>query len=256
MVVEGDAIESADLSRLAHGEALALRVRHFIPADLAATLAERLLSDGFDHYVNAPSIGRIGMAFYETGNQPALLQSYFDTALQNVSMLRERCSPFLSPIDLLRCSLDEVWPAGASLEQLHGRKMFIGLSRVVEPDVCFLAHHDIFEKDAPECFHARSLQAQFACNVYLQVPKQGGMLQMWEKDLSPSQFDRLRGSSYGIEPRVLGAPDVEIVPEAGELVIFNSRKMHAVTPSRDVSRLSLSCFVGYRGEHAPLTYWS
>ena len=60
----------------------------------------------------------------------------------------------------------------------------------------------------------------------------------------------------GIEPDRLGPPCLIIRPEPGDLILFNSRRMHAVTPGNDQPRLSLSCFVGYRGVAEPLTYWS
>lgn len=74
----------------------------------------------------------------------------------------------------------------------------------MKPGVCFLAHHDIFAKDAPDSFQAKSLEAQFACNVYLNMPTEGGALQMWDDDISPDQFDEMRGDSYGIDPALLG----------------------------------------------------
>lgn len=120
----------------------------------------------------------------------------------------------------------------------------------------FLAHHDIFAKDAPDSFQARSLQAQMAANVYLSMPREGGALQIWDQELSPEAFDELRGGSYGIDPALLGEPSLAIRPNAGDLILFNSRRMHAVTPGTEDTRLSLSCFVGYRGPATPLSFWS
>ncbi|MDR1967403.1 MAG: 2OG-Fe(II) oxygenase [Burkholderiaceae bacterium] len=211
---------------------------------------------GYSKYINAPSIGRIGMAFYEAENKPALLQTYFDQSKSNIDDLRNRCLPYASPIDIMRCAIDEIWPAGAMLESLYGKKMYIGLSRIVEPNVNFLAHHDIFQKDAPDSFSAKSLLAQFAANVYLTLPEKGGDIQIWKHEMSADEFDQMRGDSYGIDPKILGNPDFELRPERGDLILFNSRKMHAVTPGFDRSRLSVSCFIGYRGMNMPLTYWS
>jgi hypothetical protein len=251
-----DRLRHADLTSMANGQAAAIVVKSFVDATLAGKIAQRLLRGGYEHYLNAPSIGRIGMAFYEADGHAELIRKYFELAPDNINRLRLTCLPYASPIDILRCNLDEIWPAGANIERLYGRTMFVGLSRVVEPNVCFMAHHDVFEKDAPDSFHAASLIGQFACNVYLDMPETGGDLQIWETEMAPKAFDDMRGDSYGIDPDMLGEPDLIIKPEIGDLVLFNAKKMHSVAPSVEVSRISLSCFIGYRGEHAPLSFWS
>ncbi len=96
--------------------------------------------------------------------------------------IEKTLTPYVSPIDLLRCVLDEVLPAGAQLETLYGRKMYVGLSRVVKPGVTFLAHHDIFAREVPDNFQAHSLQAQRAANIYLSMPNEGGALQITPHD--------------------------------------------------------------------------
>jgi hypothetical protein len=247
--------ESA-IEKLASGEVIAIRIKNFITRDHANLLYKKIIQEGHEFYINAPSIGRIGMAFYETNFDKLLIDKYFNAAENSVLELRYRCAPYNSPIDTLRCVLDETWPSGAQIQSIYGRKMFVGISRIVKPDVTFLAHHDIFHKDAPDSYIAKSLMAQFAANVYLQIPQIGGELQIWNNEMTPEEFDDIRGTSYGIDPNLLGNPDYTLKPQTGELIIFNSRKMHAVAPSRDCSRLSLSCFIGYRGKHSPLTFWS
>lgn len=256
MLVELERLEYDAIKKLVREDILAVCVRNFVVEDVAVKLSKQIMGCGFQRYLNAPSIGRIGMAFYEAENQPQLMADCFEKAFDNIDELRKRCAPYISPIDLLRCVLDEVWPAGAKLETLYGHKMYVGLSRIVKPGVTFLAHHDIFAKDAPDSFHAHSLQTQIAANVYLSMPWEGGVLQIWDQELSPKAFDKMRGDSYGIEPAVLGEAALEVCPRAGDLILFNSRRMHAVTPGKGSVRLSLSCFVGYRGPATPLTFWS
>lgn len=256
MLFKAKSLTMPSIEQLARKEVMAVHIKEFIKPELAAELAEKILLQGYRGYTNAPSIGRIGMDFYETEGDVNRLASYFDQASNHQADLRDRCAPLLSPIDLLRCTLDEAWPAGAMLETLYGRKMYVGLSRVVEPGVTFLAHHDIFAKDAPDSFLAHSLQAQLACNIYLKMPKDGGGLQIWEREMAPSKFDAMRQTSYGIDPSHLGEAKIHIEPEPGDLILFNSHLMHAVMPGKEDPRLSLSCFVGYRGPAAPLTFWS
>ncbi|KJZ37065.1 2OG-Fe(II) oxygenase [Pseudomonas fluorescens] len=256
MMLDVERLDETCIKKLANEEVLAIRVKGLLPKPLAIQIGDKILAPGFEGYINAPSIGRIGMAFYEAENQPLLIEDYFERATLNIAELRNRCAPYSSPVDTLRCMLDESWPAGAHLENLYGRKMYVGLSRVVKPGICFLAHHDIFAKDTPDSYQAKSLEAQFACNVYLNMPTEGGALQMWDHDISPDQFDEMRGDSYGIDPALLGTPTLEILPEPGDFIMFNSRCMHSVTPGVADPRLSLSFFVGYRGNASPLTFWS
>lgn len=256
MMLDVEHLDQWCIKKLIDGEVLAVRLKNFLSPSLAIEIGNKILAPGFEGYINAPSIGRIGMAFYEAENQPPLIEDYFNQAGRNIVELRNRCAPYSSPVDTLRCMLDETWPAGAHLESLYGRKMYVGLSRVVKPGVCFLAHHDIFAKDAPDSFQAHSLQAQLACNVYLNMPSEGGALQMWDKHVSPELFDEMRGDSYGIDPTLLGRPTLEVRPQPGDFIMFNSRCMHSVSPGVAAPRLSLSFFVGYRGDSSPLTFWS
>lgn len=97
---------------------------------------------------------------------------------------------------------------------------------------------------------------QLAANIYLLMPNDGGAIQMWNQELPADQFDAMRGDSYGIDPYLLGKPDLVVEPGTGDLVLFNSQLMHAVTPGSANVRLSIPCFVGYRGPAMPLTFWS
>lgn len=163
------------------------------------------------------------MAFYEVERDASHFKQYFASVQDNIEAFKNRCFPLVSPIDLIRCQLDEVWLAGAGIARLHGQKMFVSLSRVVKPNINFLAHHDILSKDAPDSFEAHSLLAQLACNVYLAVPDDGGNLHIWKKELSPEEFDQLRGNAYGIDPKPLGKPDVVVNVSSGDLVFFNAK---------------------------------
>jgi 2OG-Fe(II) oxygenase superfamily len=244
------------LLSLAAGDVMVIRVAGFIDSTTCALIAQRAEGHGYSPYLNVPSVRRIGMAFYETENKADLVDDYFKSARLNIANFRAACAPYLSPIDKLRCTLDEVWPSGANLQTLDERKMFIGLSRMVEAGTTFLAHHDKFSEDAPGYAESTSLLAQFGANVYIQMPESGGDLVMWEKEISTPAFDELRGDAYGVSIERLGKPDVTVTPTPGDLFIFNSRKMHAVLMGTGRSRLALSCFVGYRGPSQPLTFWS
>ena len=251
-----DQLDARAIIALAERELSVFRVKAFVAAQVCALIAERAENHGYSSYLNVPSVRRIGMAFYETEGRSDLIEKYFADAPGHLRDFRRACEPYCSPIDILRCTLDEVWPYGANLQTLEQRKMFIGLSRMVKAGTTFLAHHDIFSEDARGRPEAISLKAQFGANVYLQMPETGGALLMWNSEILPAEFDRLRGSEYGLPVELLGPPDVVVRPDPGDLLIFNSRKMHAVSSGTGKSRLAVSCFVGYRGRQQALTYWS
>lgn len=254
--VEHGEVSLQALRLLLMREKLVVRVENFVSSELCRLVADGLQRQGYNDYINAPTVGRIGMSFYETGGQPDIVEHYFSAALENIALLRSACAPHASPMDMLRCVLDEAWPLGACLQTLSGRKMFVGLSRNMRPGAPLLVHHDIFARLAPDDPEANDLMMQLAANVYIDVPEDGGELLIWLDEISDADFLRLRGSSYGLPIEALGPPDIRIKPAVGDLIIFNGRKLHAVAPGHGADRLTVSCFIGYRGPNHPLTVWS
>ncbi len=257
-----DVISSVDILSQEMVEALIardapiIRVANFVQPSTCRSIARGLQKEGYDDYLNAPAVGRIGMSFFETGENEELIERYFHTALPNIATLRKACAPYPCPIDVFRCVVDELWPKGANLQTLSGRKMFAGLSRNMRPGAPLLAHHDMFARLAPHAQEANDLLMQMAVNVYIDVPAQGGELLMWRHEIPDAEFLRRRGDKYGMDIEPLGSPDIVVKPEVGDLIIFNARKLHAVAAGEGSDRLTLSCFLGYRGLDRPLTFWS
>ena len=102
MMLDVERLDEACIKKLANEEVLAIRVKGWIARPLAIQIGEKILAPGFEGYINAPSIGRIGMAFYEAENRPRLIEDYFERATRNIAELRNRCAPYACPVDTLR----------------------------------------------------------------------------------------------------------------------------------------------------------
>lgn len=253
------ALAASDLLDLAMGKILALRIPHYYEPVMARALGERFVAHPlFGHYKNAPDIGRVGMAFFETlAGGPELRDTYFGSALSSIRELRRVCSPMLSPMDKLRLDLQEAWEAGADLMHLEGRPMFVGLARVFEDGAEALPHTDVLRRDAPDCASPLQLITQFAANVYLRTAQQGGEVEIWRRKCSDEEIKTLKmPASYGLDRTKLPPCSVQLTPSDGELILFDATNVHAVRPIIEGPRVTVSCFIGYRGADELLAYWS
>lgn len=251
-----DKISETSLKRLFSGEIYAIVIPNYVEKSTCIHAAKQLLDNRIREYSNAPGIGRIGLSFYETQVNKETERRYFDLAISNINHLRGVFAPFLSPIDKLRLEVDEAWPYGAKLGTHNGNKMFAGLCRALEPGKGILPHEDKFERDTPLNDSHTPVKSQIGANIYLQNGTKGGDIELYKQSLDTPDYDRLRGNSYGISRNLLPPPLIQIHPEEGSLVLFNSRRLHAVTPTEDKLRLTVACFVGYRGDEFSLKFWS
>lgn len=251
-------IQVYDLNLLIRDEIQALRIPFFFQSDLCEIFINKLLISSLaGKYVNAPLIGRTGRAFYESIDNPLLRQEYFDSSPLWISHMRKLCSPYLTPTDLLRLLLDETWNAGANIASIEGRKMFAGIVRTFSAGSYAEPHQDHLEWDTLQK-DEDILVNQLACNIFLQLPKRGGELIIYPHTLSKSEYDsRKIEGSYGIKINPEDHQDIlRINPQVGELILFSSHKVHALSSIEDGEHISWSCFVGYRSESEPLIIWS
>ncbi|NBD31407.1 MAG: hypothetical protein GVY17_00140 [Cyanobacteria bacterium] len=101
------------------------------------------------------------------------------------------------------------------------------------------------------------LYNQIAANIYLQTQPEGGELMLWDhKCNTQTEYDALRdGDSYALDATKLSAPAISIKPEAGDLILFESTRVHAVRPGKCCSRITMSTFIGYN-KNQPLQFFS
>lgn len=246
------------LLKLARRDIGAIHVKGFYPKEIAQKAVQKAINHpdlGYYTKKYTSSVGRVFMPHIDSEWDSKLAKKYHSEAIDNIHSMRTLFLPYLSPIDHVRLLLQEFWPAGANLQRLQGENCFVGAIRVFKPTVSsFYPHHDRLdeESDSPE---AKSLIEQLVANVYLQVPEKGGELQLWLRDPTESEKNIIRDVE-GLLPESVEPPKLTIHPEAGDLIIFSSRMLHAVTPGQDKHRVGAAAFIGCHGFNKPLTYWS
>jgi hypothetical protein len=248
-----------DFEDIQSGKILAIRVQDFYPKSECKRAALRLVNDDkLDSYAVAPNIHRRGKAIFDAASDPQKLDEYYRVAGPALKEIRRFFHPYIAPMDKLRLELQEIWPGGSTLENLHGRLMFCGLTRLFKAGSFALPHTDQTHWDVPESRAAWSLQTQFAANVYLQPALKGGGLELWETKISSKEeYDSLCiPNSYGLDHKKIGPSSALLYPQEGELIVFDARRIHAVQTIEEGNRLSSSCFIGYRGLTQPLTIYS
>lgn len=236
----------------------AVRVKEYFSEKNSKDIAEKIKqSKLFGNYVNAPKIGRIGQAFFECQNDEESLNQYQDFAKTWINEMRKETSPYISPIDRFRLELDEIWPAHCNLAEIGGHKLFAGLVREFKEGSYAEPHNDVLSWDLINDMQT-NISNQLTANIYLETPEKGGELRLWQewpKTKEAYNDIRIEGS-YGVKKELLNDHYVEIIPEVGELILFNPMRIHSVEEIYEGSRLTWSCFIGLESSNKPLQVWS
>jgi hypothetical protein len=251
-------LTTESLLRLADRNIAAIHVQGFYSAETARQAARAALRHpalGSYHKELSSSVGRVHMPHVDTAFDPDLIRRYHDGAVPAIHDVRSVFLPHLSPVDHLRLLLEELWPSGAGLLRLRNRACFVGALRVFQPGVSrLLPHNDRLaqETDAPE---AGLFHEQLTANIYLDVPADGGELLLWLREPTEAET-RVILDVEGLPPESIEPPVLRFHPGPGDLIIFSSAMLHAVTSSPTGHRVGMAAFIGCAGPEVPLAYWS
>jgi hypothetical protein len=58
MLLETEKLDQQCLEQVANGEVIAILVKQYMPVDLSRKLADKIMTPGYAHYINAPSAER------------------------------------------------------------------------------------------------------------------------------------------------------------------------------------------------------
>lgn len=247
-----DELELQDLQRLIAGQICILVVKKYISVKCLKSLQKFVFSEPtspYTHEVTEPKgithlyygVDRIGFPFnltFGTSQQSQAKEQYYKAALPTIRAIRNSCLPYLTPIDRLRMELDEIWPKGANIATFEGKKMFVGIFRLMNPELSSGSENPHFDA-LPK--HVFKLDGQFAANMFISVPEIGGETEVWNlPPMSPTEnLDVQDGPWRDTVPK-----PISYKPEVADLVIFSSLRPHAIRRFAAGHRISLQCFIG------------
>lgn len=197
-------------------------------------------------------VSRLGTPHSITFNKKKSDKAYKDyekMALPMLSRIRSYAKPYLSPIDKLRLTLDENYMFGSNLANFEGHKMFSGIARYTSADAHLSAHAHVDSLTPDKAF-----DDQFAANIYLTQPEDGGELLYWSnhQKLTPSEVHDEKMNQYLWD---LPADEaIKIKPEKGDLLLFSTQIPYAIAPFSKGERISLQTFIGKNKDQA-LQLW-
>lgn len=255
---QANSLTSEDMIALFRGQVLAVRIHGFCPTEICAQMSNRLVDHPkLTYYPHAPAIGKVMDAFYEGHSNSEKRKKYYDTVVQSTFEFRQLSWPYINPLDHLRLILEDIWPAGAIRENIHGRPMAFGLAQLFKEGACAWPHQDFLRMDEPSSQRAQTLITQVTALVYVQPAEAGGHLQLWPDHYNHEEFmARKNVDTYGLDYKKIPPPSIDIRPQVGDLVMADSTKVHAVTKVEKGLRIAVNCFLGFRGIHEPITFWS
>ncbi|KAG8172596.1 hypothetical protein JTE90_016611 [Oedothorax gibbosus] len=258
-VLVSDELTAKDLQSLFEDQICVLHIRNFIPQEVTGKLNNFLQEKGSEEYTHEVrnkdgstelqyfGVNRFGRPLNSTYNDPTgeSLKKYFADALPTMQAIRRAVHPCLSPIDKLRVELDELWTGKVNVATLNGKKTFCGIGRIMPASLSSLSAIQPHFDAVPTSYFP-TIFKQFAANVYLNVPHQGGELEIWNVppvDVSDENF------TIPADWRSALPTSIIVKPGPGDLLLLNTRRPHAITKFAGTEpRTSVQTFIGLTKE--------
>ncbi|KAB8031857.1 2OG-Fe(II) oxygenase [Fluviispira multicolorata] len=251
-----DSLDENSLNKLFSGEALAIHIKKYADKEISNKLTNYFIQhpklECHPHDLKKEDktvlvdygVDRVGVSYNTTFGQAKESENYkkyFEGALPAIREVRNTCAPYLAPFDKFRLELDEMWSPGASIANFEGRKMHAGIARVMKrPELSYSVekqpHFDGLQQKEVK------LIGQYSVNIYIYMPEIGGELELWDVPAIP--IENLIEDSSECDWRGILPISTIIRPEQGDLIMFNTRKPHAIRSFSASYRVTLQSFIG------------
>ena len=246
------------LKALFLGELTCLVVENFVSDAVANTAIDGLNKhqDFVDH-ADVSGLKVLGWSHFQAVRDPTIFERYSKLGASLEGLLESICDPEPSPFQLLKKYLN--LHSNSKLEQLvlddePSTSPFTvrscGENIGIEP------HQDILSAESPSDEFAAGISTQLAVNIFLASARQGGELEVFDLGPKETGYQNLDDGPKTISIDELPSTSIKVSPKTGDLVLFDSTKIHIVRPNKDLRpRITLACFLAKRGGDESLYYW-
>lgn len=248
-----DTLTAQSLLALAEGEIGVIWHRGFYPEQSCREALPRLVEEcERARYTLTDDFQSIGTSIGEASESTLNAERYLATATRTSELIRYGIfAGRLSPLDMLRLTVDELWPAGATVGRVSGQLMLSGIIRRWPAGGQANPHID--QRHVP-LLAGHGLSRRIGVNVYLEVPQpgSGGEVDFWDLYADERKYDEHRRPDYGLDRERLAEPHWSCRPAQGDLLLFDAARVHGVRRVTRGTRVSAACFLGVRTPDDPL----
>jgi hypothetical protein len=253
-VLELPALTEESLNALLRNEVGVVTVPDFVDQshrEVAATVLEGAPDWSF-YEGTTPPLGRLGITQYEHyGDKEGYLRAAAGANARRSATLK----PLPDPLQAVMDAFAAAWSGAVGLAEEDGSAYFAGIFRSGAGGVKI--HADWGPRDG-EGWAIERIQGQFAWNLFYTSPGSGGELIVYDYPWEPELEEHAGQRFSDYDPKLFeSSRRVEVAPEPGMLMVFNSRNAHAVTPAsaESASRIAFGSFIGVTDE-GDLAFWS
>ncbi|HLV77755.1 MAG TPA: hypothetical protein VKY53_07540 [Marinobacter sp.] len=245
-----------NLARLLNNEIPAIRIRGFATDDECAAFARAMQKANIKTYGKV-AVGYIGMAQVEYRWDKSK-QDYFADVKSAYNDQQYVFDNSFNPMERLIERLSECWDGavGIANEPDFG-DYFAGIIRFASKGIALHADYAPFNSPG---YAIEKVDSQLGWNLFVEVPSGGGVTTVHNAPWTPEMTGGTPPPSYGLDRSVVeGAETFDYAPGKGDVVIFNSRNPHEISPGEvgsDQERLQIGSFIGRLPATNELVLWA
>lgn len=230
-----------------------VRIKNFCTPEECRSFTAAIERGRMQYYKLAP-VGYIGTAQveYRWGHQKS---QYFEAAEAAWRDWHAVVDAAWNPLERLIDTLADTAGVRVRIAEEPGfGRLFAGIIRKASKGIG--RHADYAPFNAPD-YDIGRIDGQLGWNLFFDVPGAGGETivhnRPWTVEVRPGEEPPM---SYGLsDEAIAGSESVRYSAAAGDVVIFNSRNPHEVTPGEGGERLQIGSFVGRMPDRS-LVLWS